>query len=853
MDGRLNRGLRAVHPVWWLNAATLTAALVLYFGPVRGLPPLNGPHLNWWWLAVGFLAAERCVVHLQFARSAHSFSLGDVPLVFGLVLASSNDLLLATMLGSAITLFLDRRLPFIKLVFNLGQFALSVCIATLIVHVAAGDGLWGAQVVGAVMLATEASATVAVGLIAAAISLSEGWMGMQQLMRMYAMDLTVTVTNTSLGLVSVLIVSLHPWALPLLVVPFITVFVAYRAYLAQRQRHERLEFLYEANRTLSRSPEIVEALEGLLARSLDAFRAERAEIVLDSPDKGPLRTTLGPDGEKEVMVAIEPGVADALQSLVSPDRPVVAVTPSTAGPRIAGYLAERGVQHAMVAMLPGEDRTIGTLMLANRFGVVRDFGRDDLKLFETLANNASVALQYDRLEQAVSELEHLQRRLHHQAYHDPLTDLPNRALFIERVRRALEAGDGELAVLFLDVDDFKTVNDSLGHAVGDELLVAVAQRLRRCVRPADDIARLGGDEFAVRLHDPEDAERAAATVAGRILEAFALPVPVAGELLSVHLSVGVASSRHSVSDADELIRNADVAMYQAKVAGKGRYELFDPAAGAAILRRHALKEELRRAVEREELVVHYQPIVDLETGEQTAAEALVRWRHPERGVIPPADFVPLAEDTGLVVPIGRYVLATACRQARRWRDARGGVALPVHVNLSAVELREPDVVDAVRAAVEASGLRPQDLVLEITETQLLQDAQASVATLLQLRGLGVRLALDDFGTGYSSLSYLHSLPLDAVKIAKPFIDRLTDGDQDSFVHLIVELARTLGLHVIAEGIQTERQLDALRELGVPVGQGFLLGVPDECPDGSIPLMERPMTVAETGVLKANPS
>ena len=318
---------------------------------------------------------------------------------------------------------------------------------------------------------------------------------------MFATDLTVTVTNSSLGLVAALIVSTEPWALPLLLVPLLTVFLAYRAYVSERKRGERLEFLYEANRTLSRSPEIAEALEGLLARSLDAFRAERAEIILWTPDKPPLRTTLGPGEHKEVMAEVDPAVAVDLQSLVSNDRPVVTLPDAARGSAVADYLRERGVQKAMLAMLPGEDRVIGTLMLANRYGVVRDFSADDLKLFETLANNASVALQYDRLEQAIERLKDLQQQLRHQAYHDSLTDLPNRALFIDSVRDALDEAPDELAVLFIDVDDFKTVNDTLGHAVGDELLVAVADRLRTCVRPQDEIARLGGDEFAVRLRD----------------------------------------------------------------------------------------------------------------------------------------------------------------------------------------------------------------------------------------------------------------------------------------------------------------------------------------------------------------
>src|SRR4051794_31184573 len=322
--GSLLRAFTRVHPVWWLNAAIWGLVAVLFLGPVQGTPPLHDPHISWWWLALGSLVGERCVVHLEFSRNAHSFSLGDVPLVFGLVLATGNDLVIAAVVGPALTLLLDRRLPPIKLAFNLGQFALSVCLATLITYWLAPVGTdWGPQLAIAVLIGAQVSATTCVALIGAAISLSEGWLGLRQFARMFVTDLTVTVTNSSLGLVAALIISTEPWALPLLLVPLLPVFLAYRAYISERKRGERLEFLYEANRTLSRSPEIAEAIEGLLARSLDAFRAERAEIILWTPDKPPLRTTLGPDEHKEVMVPVDANVAVDLQALVSHDHPVV--------------------------------------------------------------------------------------------------------------------------------------------------------------------------------------------------------------------------------------------------------------------------------------------------------------------------------------------------------------------------------------------------------------------------------------------------------------------------------------------------------------------------------------------------
>ena len=818
----LSRRLPTPNPVWWLNALIAGAALALFLGPGNNFDALQGGGLPWWALALGFFLGERFVVHVHFRRSAHSFSLGDVPLVVGLLFASSADLVIGALVGTAVTLMLERKLPPIKLAFNLAQFTFAACLAALVVHDIVGmDADMGPRLWIAVFCATQASAIVTVLLIGSAIGLSEGGLKLRTLAQMLTMDFVVTTTNTSLALAGAIIVSTDARAIPLLIVPAITVFLAYRAYLLERQRHERLEFLYEATRTLAHSPEIVLALEGLLARSLEAFRAEVAEIVLFSSDGSPpLRTTLGPGDYKEVMQPIEQPIADELRALVSNEAPAVRLERPFESERLRHYLESRLVADSMIAMLPGEKRVIGTIMLANRYGVIQSFSDDDLKLFETLANNASVALQYDRLEQAVLQLRELQEQLHHQAFHDPLTDLANRSLFINQVRDALEAPTGNVGVLFVDVDDFKTVNDSLGHGAGDDLLVAVAGRLRDCLRPSDAIARLGGDEFAVMVLGEDHSLDAAVAVAERIMRAFEVPVPVGDDLIYVHLSIGIATTRHS-RRADELIRDADLAMYRAKEAGKKRYELFEPEMRAAVLRRHGLKEELQRALERKELILEYQPIVALATGEIVAAEALVRWHHPTRGRLLPSEFVPLAEETGLIIAVGQFVLEQACRRARSWEQNKEGPRA-VHVNLSAVELQDPRITSGVIQALDEAGLEPGRLVLEITES-LAQDVDAST-TLRGLREIGVRLALDDFGTGYSSLSYLRSLPLDILKIARPFIEGMSRGRQESsFVRMIIDLARTLELQVVAEGIESEAELEALLALDCELGQGFYLG------------------------------
>jgi diguanylate cyclase (GGDEF)-like protein len=825
---------RELHPVWVLNLVVLAIAGALYAGPVKGLPALASPHLPWWLVALAFAVAERCVVHVHFRRGAHSFSLGDIPLVFGLLFCTAEGVVAACLVGSAVVLLLDRRLPPIKFIFNVAQFALATCIAVLVVHaLAPASGAVGPQMWIATLLATQAAGVVTVVLIAAAISLSEGPVKLKTIGLMFSMDLVVTMSNTSLGLCGAVLTADDPRALPLLVVPSATLFAAYRAYLSERERHKRLEFLYEANRTLVRSREIAHALEGLLLRSLDAFHAEMAEIILFGSEQNPsLRTLLGPGSYRELMEPVDSEVADQIRVMLErTGAGAVTLNPPFGGARLQRYLEARGVTHAMIAPLPGEERVIGAIMLANRFGVVRAFDREDLRLLDTLANNASVALQYDRLEQAVLQLSVLQEQLHHQAYHDPLTSLANRTLFTDKVRETLADGGCEVGVLFIDLDDFKTVNDSLGHAAGDELLIAVSARLRACLRPEDVVARLGGDEFAVMVEDKRDAEAAASRVAARIMDAFAMPLAVGSENVSVCVSAGIATSHERDSSAEGLIRDADVAMYKAKTSGKNRFEVFHPSMGVAVLERHGLKEELRLAIEREQLTLYFQPIFVLESGKRIAEEALVRWEHPRRGLVSPNEFLPLAEETGLILSVGQYVLEQACHQARVWQveqeeNGLSGSEVSMHVNLSAVELRDRQLGERVRRTLARTGVDPRMLVFEVTETVLLEDEARVSATIAELRELGVRFALDDFGTGYSSLSYLHTLPLDMLKIAKSFVDDLARGGREaSFVRMIIELARTLGVAVIAEGIETPEQASALVALGCAYGQGFHLGRP----------------------------
>jgi diguanylate cyclase (GGDEF)-like protein/PAS domain S-box-containing protein len=433
----------------------------------------------------------------------------------------------------------------------------------------------------------------------------------------------------------------------------------------------------------------------------------------------------------------------------------------------------------------------------------------------------------------VSERRAFEEQLQHQAFHDTVTGLANRALFHDRVHPALErqGRDGkELAILLLDLDDFKAVNDSLGHAVGDRLLIDVGNRLRTLVRGADTVARMGGDEFAVLMEEARQEE--AGEAAERIVEGLKAPFQLDGKDVLVRASLGIAivEAGHGDEGAEEVLRNADVAMYMAKAEGKGRYQVFEPTIHNSVLRRLELRADLLRAVESKEFVLYFQPILELSTGELAGVEALIRWQHPERGLVPPDQFIPLAEETGLIVPMGKWALEEACREALVLQRAhpRREQPLTMAVNLSAKQLQEPDLVRDLASVLRESGLEPQSLHVEITESVMMADTEFSVTRLKELKMLGVRLAVDDFGTGYSSLNYIRRFPIDVLKIDRSFIDGITDeGEVSALTEAILQLSRILNLHAVAEGIETKDQLNRLLQLNCELGQGYLFARPLE--------------------------
>ncbi|HKH22339.1 MAG TPA: EAL domain-containing protein [Solirubrobacterales bacterium] len=474
------------------------------------------------------------------------------------------------------------------------------------------------------------------------------------------------------------------------------------------------------------------------------------------------------------------------------------------------------MRSAAIILIKGNAGPYGVLGAGSR--QQHEFTKEDVNFMQAIANVLANAIERRRAEE----------RTQHEALHDPLTGLPNRTLFLDRLQHALSVANRRrtsIAVLFLDLDQFKLVNDSLGHAAGDELLAAVAPRIEGALRPADTVARFGGDEFAVLAEDIGN-ERGATRIAERIAEALARPFVLRGREHFVSASIGIAISDGS-EGPDALIRDADSALYRAKERGRGGYMIFDEVMRSRVIEHMQTENDLRQALRRHELELHYQPVVRLRDGSVVAMEALVRWNHPERGLIGPLAFIPVAEESRLIVPMGRWVIEEACRQAAVWQ-ARAPDAAPigVSVNLSARQIADPDLLSHIEGSISASMIDPASLWLELTETTLLDDTSFVERTLDSLRGLGVRLVLDDFGVGFSSLGYLKRLPLSMIKLDRSFVKDLAEDSHDAaIVRAVNEMAETMGIAVVAEGVESDRQLLIASELGCRYAQGFHFAEP----------------------------
>ncbi len=772
-------------------------------------------------LALGFAVAEWRVIHVQFRAQASSFSLLEIPLVIGLLYSSPRLLMAEAMIGIVFGLFLARKQSVLKLLFNVVNIGFYCGLSSMILHALVSGGDLTRPAWLAVFLSTAVGSTLGVGSIIGAITLTEGPPDRSKIGELLGFSLVVGVANTALGLVAAMLVRGDVFSLLLLFIPAATVLGAFRMFASERAQRERVEFLFRSARSLD-SADLAEGFIELLDEARDMFRAEVGALVLfpDDPTVPPqvVRRAIGQNESGRVMAGDEAHLARRALALLGEAR----LVEPDGDAELSEIVTMMGGHDAMAAKLSTDDRDLGLLIIANRLGDVSSFTSEDLQVLGALAAQSAVLLHNDRLEQALVELRKLERQLAYQANHDALTGLPNRSLFISRLDEAT-SGSEAFAVFYLDLDDFKVVNDTQGHAEGDKLLVEIAGRIQNLLRPIDTAARLGGDEFAVLLrghpHPREVAERIVATVCE--------PVDLGSTTVGVGCSIGIARSDEA-DDVQELLQQADVAMYHAKQTGKRSVVEHSDAIDGR--RGIEFKAELRDAVAAGQLELHYQPIIDLHERKICGVEALVRWRSPERGLVFPDDFISEAERDGFIIPIDRWVLDQAVTDLGRLHDD-GHDDLLVTVNLSARHLQAPDLVDFVAEQRQRSDGFENRLVLELTETALMGEMDRSRSHLDAIRALGAKFALDDFGTGYSSIGYLREFHIDFLKLAKPFIDTVTDeGPDEDFVRAMIELGHALGLATIAEGVEDAEQAEVLSRLGCQMAQGYHFARPMQFED-----------------------
>lgn len=813
VTNRSGRGPHRLSGVWILTVAVAGAAVAagarLHGVPIVAAAPVE---LAWWAMAPAFYVAEVTVVHLRFHRHAHSFSLSEIPLVIGLFLAAPVHLLVGQAIGTGVALAFHRRQAPVKLGFNLAQFSLQTVTAVAVFRALADQSApLGPRTSAVALLAVAAAFVVANLLVNAAIRLSGGRLTMREMLQVVRLGGVAALMTGGLALGMVHLLWSRPESVPVALLPPIVLYLSYRGYVTQRQERAQLAEVYEATRELHRIPQIDQALVAITGRAQTLFEAETARVVL-----------MPETAEDVFMTASGPG--EKISTMQRIDRDDVGAVAELAMSRQSGVIDEVWTGAAMAAPLFERDRVIGAFVVSDPVGEVTRFGDTDLKVLETLASQVSVTLENGRLEDSLVQLTRLKEELHHQALHDNLTGLANRRLLLERLAGAIEGGAGEndTALLFLDLDDFKLINDTHGHQAGDEMLRMVADRLLSACRGGDTVARIGGDEFAVLLTDlprPHEAE----TIAERILETLSRPYQLRDRAVWTTASLGVA---HLVAGTQphELITRADQSMYAAKWSEKGTYQVFADSTSAGVFRWMELRAELPRALEHDDLELHYQPVVDIRTGATIGVEALLRWSHPTLGEVSPAEVLSVAEEAGLMIDLGRWTIHRALRDlgvmSGRLSD------LWVSVNLSANQVDET-LPRVVREALSAADIDPQALMLEITEATA---TQISEGVLESTASLGVRIALDDFGTGYSSFARLDRLPIDVLKIDRSFVAREPGMGVSPLMRAIVELGNSLGLSLIAEGVETDEHRLTVVEAGCDVAQGWFFA-------GAMPLDE----------------
>jgi diguanylate cyclase (GGDEF)-like protein len=805
--------------IWTVVASGVAAIAATSPALADGPPPI-------WRLvitAAAFAVGDIALLHIRFGTHRYSFTWGELAVVLGLVLVPLPWLVIIAPLAVAPAHLFARR-GAVKVAFNTLSYSAGITIASLVIHATGGSieghlsqpGVWGRLLLASTAYFLWNGLTVA-----GAVALSQDVPFRTVVTKGLLLKALVLIGNTLCATVVITMVSLQPATLFLVPALLAVLYGVYRNYLRAMQERDTWQVLQATSRELLRT-EPGEVADVVLQHTRALFNADFVELLLVEADGA--RAVVYRQGTDGTRVRLEGPTNDVAGSFWG--RAVCELEPFEIRRGHAAALQEHdleahGIDRCLVAPLLVHGECLGTLRIG--FPANARVNGRDRQVFTTFANHVAGAVHNTRLFSEVRS----------RALHDPLTGLPNRALLADRLTNAQarsKRSDGAVAVLFLDLDRFKVINDSLGHSVGDRLLVAVAERVSGSIRPGDTAGRFGGDEFIVICDDVAD-EAEALRLAGRLVDSLEAPFVLGSGTDPIFLSasVGVALGVDGDEDPAAMIRDADAAMYRAKERGRARCELFDAEMRERAVARLETENDLRRALERDELRLDYQVFVDVATQGIVGAEALVRWDHPRRGVLGPDQFIGLAEETGLIRPLGTWVLNEACMQLARWaRSEDWPSTFMLSVNHSPHQLSDPNLLADVTAALAATGVDPGMLCLEITESALVADMDAALDVLERLRAIGVRVALDDFGTGYSSFSYLHRLPVDVLKIDRSFVARITAEPRDrAVVAGMIELAHALGLQTVAEGVETPGQLAELGGMSCNLAQGFYFSAPRE--------------------------
>ncbi|WP_156870221.1 putative bifunctional diguanylate cyclase/phosphodiesterase [Sporichthya polymorpha] len=813
------RGTRILGLIVFLLA---TGTALLVWSPALEDKAPGPTHLPWWAMVLMFGVAEMVVLHIQIRREAQTVSLSEIPLVVGLFMAGPEGLLIGRVVGSLLIFVFHRRQAPIKVAFNTALVFASGALALTIWSLAFNGQEAGPEAWAAAFAALVAAGSFDATITTMAIACYEGRIKISRMAREVASAGTLAAAVGTVGLVAATAVTYDVRSAFLVEAAGALLLLGYRAYASLRERHESLEQLYHFSEVVSGAHDVDTVLRSVLAQARQLLRSDRAEFLsFDFPGGlAPARMSLLPDGVQRDGVA-EVGLAafdaDPVVARVRRERRSVLLARTTKDAAEKEYLAEHGLREAIVVPLHMDGVIVGTLSVGNRLGEVRGFDAGDVRLLETVANHAGVALKSGSLI----------ARLSHEAHHDTLTGLPNRHLLQQELDAAIAAvrlgTSVGCAVMISDLNGFKEVNDTLGHQHGDQLLRDVARQFVEVAGTRALVARLGGDEFAVLLTDVASPAEAA-SMAQAMVDSLAAPMRLDGVSVEVSASIGVAMAPLHGEDVSGLLKRADVAMYAAKANGGGVRFYDEGLQEAANPSRLALVGELRAAIKDGGIEAWVQPKASLVDGSIVGVEALARWRHPVDGIRGPAEFLPVAEANGMIGPLTEAMLDSSLSACSAW--LRRGIEAGVAVNVSPRSLRDTSFAETVSSVLARHDVPAHLLTLEITETSLMADSPQAIDVLVRLNALGVRLSIDDFGTGYSSLAYLRRLPVNEIKIDREFTSRIeSDPRVLTIVRSVADLARNIGMQTVAEGVEDSDVFARLQELGVGQAQGYHISRP----------------------------